>query len=148
MISKLEIGEFKQIDHDVLRVIYKDENGQLFTIIIDPWSDVNTPIFVKHSTIKRGVSHVSYGPWNDSNYEKISNGIEEACEKIPSIQNTLGVKKPVAESVFIAQTADPGKDYGLTNSFHGRMTRPLSTAKPEIRLPYRRPSIASPRVPK
>jgi hypothetical protein len=143
-----------ELDHTICEAAFTDENGNTYSIILDPWSDMNTPIMKEHSRYEYGEEAVacSYEDPAVPYKQVFLDYMNDAHQRLPETLDNDFLRVTLELNDETIQTADPDKNYSLTEPHQGFVTREsLNTVKEGVKLPVRegtalvtrRPSISS-----
>jgi hypothetical protein len=142
------------LDHNICEATFTDKDGTAFPIILDPWADMNTPILKEHSKYQYGDEAIDYS-YDDPTMPYQETMVKCMHEASGNLQENLYnefVELVLDEGDEAIQSADPDKDYPLSRTHEGFVTREsLNTVKEGVILPVRegtdavtrRPSISS-----
>jgi hypothetical protein len=141
------------IDHSICELVFTDEDGEEFKIVLDPWADMNTPLLKEH--FKYDYDHVTpkweFGDCTLPYKEMMLRSLDESLLDWQAILDGPDLKNlPVGDKAL--READPAKTYPMTEALSGFVTREaLNAVKDGVELPpregtasvTRRPSFSS-----
>jgi hypothetical protein len=129
-----------ELDHNICEATFTDKDGMAYPIILDPWAEMNTPILKEHSKYQYGDEAIDYS-YDDPSLpyqETMAKYMREASGNLQGNLYNDFVELVLEEGDEAIQSADPDKDYSLTGTHEGFVTREsLNTVKEGVILPVR-----------